>query len=140
MSYDRARLREIYDRTSGRCHVCGKRLSIENYAQPGARGAWEVEHSRARATGGTDHVNNLFAACISCNRRKGTYSSRTARAWMGRKRSPMSKDEKEKRRKGNTALGAGVGAVVGAAAGGPPGLLIGAFLGGLLGNRDPEES
>lgn len=44
MSYDIERLRLIYDRTDGHCHICGKKLSFVNYAVPGTRGAWEVRN------------------------------------------------------------------------------------------------
>jgi 5-methylcytosine-specific restriction endonuclease McrA len=37
----------------------------------GERGVWEVEHSVARAKCGSNHGNNLYAACITCNRSKG---------------------------------------------------------------------
>ena len=67
----------IYDRPSGYCHICGRKLSFQNYGIIDARGAWEVEHSIPWAFGGTDHLNNLYPACISCNRGKGTYSTRT---------------------------------------------------------------
>jgi 5-methylcytosine-specific restriction endonuclease McrA len=70
MSYDVEILRRIYDRTEGHCHICGKKLSFANYAISSGRGAWEVEHSVAKATGGTNHLNNLFPACITCNRSK----------------------------------------------------------------------
>jgi hypothetical protein len=139
MRYDIEILRRIYDRTDGHCHICGKKLSFVNYAIPSDRGAWEVEHSVAKAVGGTNHLNNLFPACISCNRAKGTGTSRAARAQYSRKRAPMSKDRKENIR-GNSALaGMGLGAIVGGLLGGPPGAFIGGALGGLIGhNSDPE--
>ena len=61
MPYDKTVLRRIYDKTTGRCHICGKRLSLANYGLLGERGAWEVEHSNPRAKGGRDHMNNLFS-------------------------------------------------------------------------------
>jgi 5-methylcytosine-specific restriction endonuclease McrA len=73
---EETQLRAIYDRTEGQCHNCRKRLTFRNYGLFGKRGAWEIEHSVAQARGGTDHGNNLFAACISCNRSKGDSSSR----------------------------------------------------------------
>lgn len=36
-------LNAIYDRTSGYCHLCGKKLAFTNYARFGERGAWEIE-------------------------------------------------------------------------------------------------
>ncbi len=139
MRYDVEILRRIYHRTDGYCHICGKKLSFVNYAIPGGRGAWEVEHSLAKAAGGTDHLNNLFPACIMCNRSKGTKTSRVARAQHGRKRVPLSRDRKANNRGNNALTGIGLGALVGGYLGGPPGAFVGGMLGGLIGhNSDPE--
>lgn len=79
MEWSDSQLSAIYDRTSGYCHICRKKLAFSNYACSGERGAWEVEHSVPRAAGGTDRLNNLFAACIDCNRSKGACSTRSCR-------------------------------------------------------------
>jgi hypothetical protein len=97
-------LNDIYDRTDGACHICGKKLSFKNYGVSGTRGAWEIEHSVPRAVGGTNHRNNLFAACIRCNRSKGAKSTREARSQHGRSAAPLSKAKKAKLRQEN-ALG-----------------------------------
>jgi len=81
MVYDNETLNCIYEKTEGHCHICGKKLSFSNYHRLGRTGAWEVDHSVPVAKGGTDHLNNLFPACIACNREKGTVTSRTARNW-----------------------------------------------------------
>src|SRR2546423_8127834 len=94
VAYDYETRRRIYDRTDGYCHLCCKKLSFINYACYGARGAWEVEHSIPRSRGGTDHLNNLYPACISCNRYKAAQSSRSARSLNGRKRAPFSRERK----------------------------------------------
>lgn len=62
----------VYDRTDGYCRYCEKKLSRINYASPGYRGAWEVDHSVPLALGGSDYLSNLWPACIECNRDKGT--------------------------------------------------------------------
>lgn len=67
---------EIFEKTNGKCHYCGKILSFENRLRSG-RAAWEVEHMRPRAKGGTDHLNNLVPACWECNISKGTSPART---------------------------------------------------------------
>lgn len=90
MKYSDEQLNSIYDRTNGKCHICGKKLARSNYGVLGARGCWEVEHSIAVARGGTDSMNNLLAACVSCNRSKGESTSRSARARNGRSRAPYS--------------------------------------------------
>jgi 5-methylcytosine-specific restriction endonuclease McrA len=125
--------RWIFDKTSGDCHICHKQLSFGNYAQNGRRGAWEVEHSVPQARGGTHHGNNLFAACISCNRAKGSITSRTARAWNGRTRAPLSKSKRREIKERNIITGAVSGGLLGLRIAGPLGALIGALLGGALG-------
>src|SRR5207249_7028843 len=81
-------LNAIYDRTSGYCHICHRKLAFYNYGIVDAKGAWEVEHSRPRALGGTHHGNNKYAACIPCNREKGhRFSTRTMRARNGDRKS-----------------------------------------------------
>jgi 5-methylcytosine-specific restriction endonuclease McrA len=72
MRYSSDDLNAIYDRTSGYCHICKRKVAFCNYGALGRRGAWEVEHSHARAKGGSDRLGNLYAACIKCNREKGT--------------------------------------------------------------------
>lgn len=126
------RLNDIYDRTTGYCHICSKKLAFSNYGRPGRKGAWEIEHSNARDRGGTNHLNNLYAACIKCNREKGTVTTRTARAWHGRKKAPLSRGKRKAARTGNAILGSVVGGVLGSVAGpwgAAAGLAIGARLG-----------
>ena len=74
--YGLDRLRRIYDKTEGYCYHCGKKIAWKNYGEHEGRGAWEVDHSKPRASGGTDHLNNLFPSCPKCNRSKGTLTSR----------------------------------------------------------------
>jgi len=83
MQYDGSALRRIYDRTSGYCHICKRKMSFTNYGMARKKGAWEVEHSVPRAKGGTDHGNNLFGAHITCNREKSDFTTQTARSWHG---------------------------------------------------------
>jgi 5-methylcytosine-specific restriction endonuclease McrA len=138
MAFSMQERRKVYDRTSGYCHICKKKLSFRNYGRSGLKGAWEVEHSHPQSKGGTNRSNNLFAACITCNREKGTFTTRTARSWHGRTRAPLSK-EKRKDVKRNNAIG---GAVIGGLAGsilGPMGIITGATLGAKFGyDRNPD--
>lgn len=62
---DSNRLKQIYSKTDGYCHLCHRKLILKNYAKGGIKGGWHIEHSRPKANGGTDHLNNLYAACIS---------------------------------------------------------------------------
>lgn len=53
------RRREVFERSGGRCHYCGRALDLG--------GTWHVEHQMPQALGGTDDVGNLVAACAPCN-------------------------------------------------------------------------
>ena len=94
MKFDDETLDRIFHRTDGQCHICRKRLSFSNYGLVGKRGAWEVEHSRPRSKGGTNHRNNLYTACISCNRSKGNGTTASARAANGYRTAPLSEKKK----------------------------------------------
>jgi 5-methylcytosine-specific restriction endonuclease McrA len=131
---EKERLQKIYRKTDGSCHICHSKLSFSNYGVLGAKGAWEVEHSVPKSKGGSDNLNNLFAAHISCNRAKGTQHTRTARAQYGITRAPYSKAKKQSIKSSNTTGGTLIGGGIGLAFGGPVGGLIGSFVGGLIGN------
>lgn len=138
MAYSIDQLRFIYDRSSGRCHVCRKQLAFVNYGAFGRRAAWEVDHSRARCNGGTNRLSNLLPACISCNRGKGKRSARAARGLNGFKRAPLSRTARAKARGWNALAGALLGAIPGAFLG-PSGAVCGAIAGAKLGyEQDPE--
>lgn len=134
MAFSDEQLSRIYDRTNGRCHICRRQLSFSKYGRHGQNGAWHVEHSRPRSLGGTDHGNNLYAACIPCNLAKGTFHTRTARGWHGNTRAPYSAVRLKAKRETNTAGGALIGAGLGLLLGGPIGALVVGFLGGAIGN------
>jgi 5-methylcytosine-specific restriction endonuclease McrA len=99
MQYDDDTLRRIYDSTSGKCHLCHKKLSISNHGVLGAKGAWDVDHSIPVSEGGTDHLNNLKPACIRCNRSKGAGSTRSFRVAYGNTRAPLSVTAERRRRR-----------------------------------------
>lgn len=139
MPYANDQLVRIFDRTDGKCHICWKKLCFSNYGKFGSRGAWEVEHSNPRCNGGTDHGNNLYSAHITCNREKGSVTSRTARRWNERTKAPLSKQRKDEIRSNNRFGGGAVGAIAGAAIAGPAGLVLGALLGTLVGDGIPLE-
>lgn len=142
MSYDTETLRKIYAKTDGRCHICWNEEGViyfNNYGKPGARGAWEVDHSLARMLGGTNHLNNLWPAHVGCNRSRKAESIRKLRSSYGYVGSPLSAEAKEKIRVQNARMGAVTGGLVGLAAGGPAGAFLGAAIGTLLGRKqDPE--
>lgn len=134
MRYSDEQLEAIFNRTDGNCHLCGKKLCIGNYALLGRRGSWEVEHSIPRCKGGSDRLCNLYAAHITCNREKRTVTTRTARAWNGRTKAPLSKSRKEEIQSNNRWGFSAAGALSGAAVAGPAGLVIGAVIGALVGD------
>lgn len=140
MGWTPEKLRRVYDRTSGKCHLCHKKVAFKNYGQHGSRGAWEVDHSRARANGGSDHGNNLYAACTSCNRSKQAGSTKTARARNGKTRAPLSVEQRKAARHWNTVGGAVLGLAAGALFGPLP-ALIGAVGGAHLGSKaNPDKA
>jgi hypothetical protein len=139
MAYDYETLRRIFDRTDGDCHICYGKLCFSNYANWGSRGAWEVEHSRPLSQGGTNHLNNLYAAHITCNRSKAAQPSRKARGEYGRKRAPYCREKKAGIRRSNAITGGLIGGLIGSV-GGPLGRVIGAAIGAKLGHDiDPND-
>lgn len=139
MRYNDDQLNSIYDRTGARCHICWKSLAFRNYGRPGRHAAWEVDHSRSRARGGSDSAQNLFAACVPCNREKSADSSRTARARNGRRLAPLSRRSCERARSEQAASGAVVGALLGMRFG-IVGLIGGALIGAATSSRIDSES
>ncbi len=132
MAFEEAKRRKIFERTEGRCHICRKKLAWRNYGVHGTRGAWEIEHSNPRSLGGTDRLNNLYPACIACNRSKGASSTKAARKGNGFKVAPLS----AAKRGSNAWTGGAVGALVGRvilAPLGPVGMIIGAGIGAAIG-------
>jgi 5-methylcytosine-specific restriction endonuclease McrA len=128
MKYDDKTLDRIYHRNDGQCHICRKQLNYKNYGSFGEEGAWEVEHSRPRSKGGTNHLNNLYAACISCNRSKGNATTASAREQNGYRCAPLSKDKRNK----NAVVGGAVG-VLSFLFVPPPLRLVVAVVGGIVG-------
>ena len=132
-------LNRIYERTSGKCHICRKKLAFKNYGRSKARAAWHVDHSRAVANGGTNRLSNLYAACIVCNLEEGTVSTRTARSWVGRSRAPLSPSKRKEAKAENALVGAALGGLSGAVFG-PPGAILGALIGAAVGHdQDPDD-
>ncbi len=76
MTFSSEQQNDVFDKTSGNCAYCEKQLAWSNYGREGSRGAWEVDHRIPLSRGGTDHLNNLSAACIDCNRAKGDMTAR----------------------------------------------------------------
>jgi hypothetical protein len=119
----------------GTATLCGRKICFSNYGIVGAKGAWEVEHSRPQALGGTHPGNNKYAACIPCNREKGhRWSTRTVRAWNGQRRAPLSPKKRRAAKQQQALAGAALGGLVGYAFG-PLGSMIGAAIGASIGEK-----
>lgn len=125
---EKAGLKKIFDKTDGYCHICHKKLQFRDYGI-----LWQVEHSKPKAKGGTDHLNNLFAAHSKCNIEKGVSNSASARKKYGKTRAPYSKMKKSSMQRDNTTAGSVIGGIIGIIAG-PVGVAIGATIGGIIGN------
>lgn len=55
--------RDIGDSKSGKCYVCDNVITDDNF---------ETSHVISKHNGGTNHVSNLRATCLPCNRAMGT--------------------------------------------------------------------
>jgi len=80
LPYSDEQLSQIYDRTKGHCHYCGKKLAWHNYGKRYAKGGWQVDHKNPRAAGGSDYFRNLVPACIDCNLEKRDRHARSYKA------------------------------------------------------------
>jgi hypothetical protein len=139
MRFTDEELTVIYDRTSGKCHVCRKKLAFTNYGIPGSRAAWHVDHSNPRARGGSGRLNNLYAACIGCNCSKGARSTKSVRSRLGHTRAPVSREKRTAAKELASLVGGGFGAYAGGKLFGPWGALVGGLGGAALGEKhDPD--
>lgn len=135
MKFTEQQLRKIFEKTDGYCHLCHKKLAFKNRGKNGERGAWHVEHTNAKANGGTDHLNNLMASCISCNLEKGVRPVKVIRSKKAVSRAPYSKKKKEILKKQNITTGYILGGVLGSTIG-PVGMFLGSTFGGLIGEEN----
>lgn len=55
---------KVFAKTDGHCAYCGIVLDID----------WNVDHVIPKARGGSNGIDNLFAACPTCNMSKGAKS------------------------------------------------------------------
>lgn len=129
--FDEETRRAVFEKSNRLCHLCWEPIAYANYGNHGARGAWEIDHSNPKAKGGTDHLNNLYAAHTVCNRAKQARSSASVRRENGHSRSPMSAEAMQELKEGDAWAGAIAGGMLGARFGGFPGLLIGAAIGAI---------
>jgi len=140
MKYTRDELKQIFEKTAGRCHLSWQPLDFDAYGDPDAEGGWEVDHSRARNKGGSDYFRNLLPAAISLNRSKQDRDNRTIRKKYGHTRKPMSNKEREDARGGNAVAGGLLGLLgVALLTASPVGWIVGAVIGSTVGYAvEPE--
>ena len=55
---------EILSKTNGRCHLCGRQLSVDNF---------ECDHVEKHTVGGSSDPTNFLAACRTCNNYRWHY-------------------------------------------------------------------
>src|SRR5688572_30462910 len=61
--------KEVFERTSGRCHFCGDPLVLGRHGKNSrGDGAWEMDHIHHSRYGGGTGEGNLLPACTACNR------------------------------------------------------------------------
>jgi 5-methylcytosine-specific restriction endonuclease McrA len=68
----------IFERSKGKCHLCGKRWKLSEHGRTG----WHVDHEIPNAGGGcdTEELENFRVACARCNLKRGRgYTFRTVR-------------------------------------------------------------
>lgn len=124
--------KKIFEKTDGRCHICRKQLAFHNYGKLNGKGIWEIEHSNPRANGGSDRLVNKYPACVSCNRSKGSGSTRKARAKHDYKRAPYSRKKKTE----HAIIGGAIGSFLSSAIAPSPigiAIMLGAAVGAIIG-------
>jgi 5-methylcytosine-specific restriction endonuclease McrA len=67
----------VFDKTGGRCHMCGKVLFFN--AAPLSRGRWHVDHILQKSRNGEDSLRNYLPVCRDCNFLRRNYASKTMR-------------------------------------------------------------
>lgn len=67
----------VWDKTGGRCHICGRVLKFN--AKIGESGRWHVDHVVPFARGGKDGTKNFLPICKVCNRLKSHLRGRKFR-------------------------------------------------------------
>ena len=62
---------EVLMKTLGRCAYCGQVLTLDTM---------QIDHVMPIALGGADIIQNMFAACVGCNKAKGALTVERFRA------------------------------------------------------------
>lgn len=113
MRVNKALIQAVLSRTDGNCHLCHRAVGPRSYAHVHSPLGWELDHSRPRSRGGSDRLNNLYAAHIRCNRSKGANSTRSARQRHGYTAAPLSTATRRAYQSRAMIFGAAGGSLVG---------------------------
>lgn len=113
MRVNDALIHAVLSRTDGDCHICHRAVGPRSYARVHSPLGWELDHSRPRSRGGSDRLNNLYAAHIRCNRSKGANSTRSARGRHGYSVAPLSTPSRQAYHSRAMIIGAAGGGLVG---------------------------
>lgn len=73
---------ELHRETDGHCWYCGSELVVYTRS---STNRFSVDHIIPQRKGGTDHINNLLACCLSCNTEKKDRTLEEYRAYLTRK-------------------------------------------------------
>ena len=89
-TYSKEERKIIYNRSGGRCELCGQRLLLENMT---------LDHVIPLSMGGEDSMENLQAACYACNQFKSNilpedFMDRIIRIFLYQTEKKCSKDLK----------------------------------------------
>lgn len=57
---------QIWQKTDGRCHICGGDVSVERF---------EADHVKNHTSGGSSYVENFLPSCRTCNGHRWHYSA-----------------------------------------------------------------
>lgn len=90
MGYSKQELKTIYDKNSGYCKICDKKLAFTNHGRGCEKGSWEVDHGNPKSRGGVSDMRNLNPVCYPCNREKGDRTTNGMKEWIKRKYSNLS--------------------------------------------------
>lgn len=101
---------QVFARSEGKCQLCGRKIAETRYGDRSSPYGWEIDHIKALSKDGhPTHLNNLQAACWSCNVKKSNSANSEALRDNGRSRPPLSKKKESAARTKQTYAGGLVG-------------------------------
>ncbi|MFC1968067.1 HNH endonuclease [Chloroflexota bacterium] len=70
MTFSPDTIQKAWERQSGLCAACGKRISRPNRTK-GTHGSWQPHHRKPRKDGGSDFLRNCVLLCFKCHLKVG---------------------------------------------------------------------